>query len=254
MLDIKDKYNLQKPMENIANMINIIDDFFINENYKKKGFLRVLQRNIKNKCEKELSVKRIADMLVVYHKKKYKMNDFEKTIDQINKKINKEFIYQSGGKEQDNEGVPKKKENMYTKTLIALDMLFDIVNLIPNSLLTKNYNYIAAPYGILSLIINLLRDDYDFAFYSLLGIIPGIGGVIASSMKIIHRIIRYVINKRNNDKVENYYKEIQTSREVQKILGNVEFVDKLKRHEVDPLQKGATNPFMGNFYDDYEKN
>ena len=74
-----------------------------------------------------------------------------------------------------------------------IDFIFDIINLIPNNIITQNYNYITAPYGIISFLMNLLRGNYDFAFYSFIGLIPGIGGAIAGSAKTIHRIINYII-------------------------------------------------------------
>ena len=83
------------------------------------------------------------------------------------------------------------------------------------------------PYAISSLLLNLFRGDYDF-FY----IIPGVGGVLASSSKIIHRIIRYIINSKKIENVENYYKQILALHEFirMKIMKNwkIHLLDHLK--------------------------
>ena len=90
----------------------------------------------------------------------------------------------------------------------------------------------------MSLLINLFRGDYDFAFYSFVGIIPGIGGILSSSIKIIHRIIRFNINKKKVEDVEDYYSQIQSARRVHEFVKDDNY-EKLK------------NPYIGDFENNY---
>ena len=120
-----------------------------------------------------------------------------------------------------------------------LDFIFDLINLVPNNIITKNYNFIAAPYGILAILLNLLRADYDFAFYSFVGLIPGVGGAIAGSVKIIHRIIKYITRTAKVDNAENYYKQLQSAKRVHDYLR-------------DDSYERKNNPFIGDFEDNYK--
>ena len=97
------------------------------------------------------------------------------------------------------------------------------------------------PYAVASLLLNLFRSDYDFAFYSFLGIIPGIGGILASSAKIVHRIIRYVINAKKVEDVEGYYKQILAARRVH------DFVKDENYEQLD-------NPYIGSFENNFNFN
>ena len=92
---------------------------------------------------------------------------------------------------------------------------------------------------MVSFILNILRGDHDFAFYSFIGMIPGVGGILSASSKIIHRIIRNIIYQQKEQKAENYYKEIQTTRTIHEFL---------KKNDYDKLD----NPFITKFEGEYD--
>lgn len=224
----KVKGNIRK----FSNLISIIDSFFINKEYKNQSYLNKLNLKINKDCDINLSNKKLSKILVSFHKNKEnykKFTNFHKTINIEINKINPQlggFIY------DDN-------DNKYAQVLNILDFIFDIINLIPNNIITKNYNFIAAPYGILAVLLNLLRGNYDFAFYSFIGLIPGIGGALAGSVKIIHRIINYVTKTNTLKEGEEYYKQIQAAKRVH---------DYLK----DETYEKNNNPFIGDFEDNYK--
>jgi len=224
----KVKGNIRK----FSNLISIIDSFFINKEYNNQSYLNKLNLKINKDCDINLSNKKLSKILVSFHKNKEnykKFTNFHKTINIEINKINPQlggFIY------DDN-------DNKYAQVLNILDFIFDIINLIPNNIITKNYNFIAAPYGILAVLLNLLRGNYDFAFYSFIGLIPGIGGALAGSVKIIHRIINYVTKTNTLKEGEEYYKQIQAAKRVH---------DYLK----DETYEKNNNPFIGDFEDNYK--
>ena len=90
----------------------------------------------------------------------------------------------------------------------------------------------------MSVLINLMRGNYDFAFYSFIGLIPGIGGAIAGSAKIIHRIINYITEKKKLNFANEYYKQLQSARRVHNYL-------KDDKYEI------KNNPFLGDFENNY---
>lgn len=214
-----------------SNLISIIDQFFTEKDFLKKNYINTLNEKIYKKCDIKFSKKQLSNILIAFHNSKDNFNKFKKIHKTINIEINN-INPQSGG------FLYLPDENKYAQALNLVDFIIDIINLIPNNVFTKNYYYIAAPYGTISLLINLMRGNYDFAFYSLLGLIPGVGGAIAASAKIIHKIISYIISKNKIDESEEYYKQLQSSRRVHDYLKSETF-------------ERSNNPFLGNFEEEY---
>lgn len=226
----KVKDNLKK----FSKLISIIDNFFINKEYSNNGYISILKNKIKNDCNINISNKRLSELLLSFHNNKNnydKMKNIHKTINIEINKINPQiggFIY------DDN-------HNKYAQVLDMIDFIFDLINIIPNNIITQNYNFIAAPYGIIAVLLNLLRGNYDFAFYSFIGLIPGIGGALAGSIKIIHRIINYISSTNKMNDAKEYYKQLQSAKRVHDYLKDETFERK-------------NNPFIGNFEDNYKYN
>ena len=221
-------------IKKMSKLINHLDLFFEKKEYNKKDFITNFSKKINNDIGIKLNNKRTANLLFSYHKYN---NHFDK-VNNLKNKFDKELCTnynQSGG------FFFNKYDNKYMKSLTIIDFLFDIINLIPNQIISKNYNFVTMPYALSSLLLNLFRGDYDFAFYSFLGIIPGIGGILASSAKIIHRIIRYVINAKKVDDVEGYYKQILAARRVH---------DFVKDENYEKLD----NPYIGSFEENFNYN
>ena len=226
-----DKTSYEPNIKNFSKFIDIIDSFFINKNYNEDNFLKKLNLKLINELNLNLSNERLSNLLLSYKKYGFyfsKCNNLKNKLDQeLCNKFN-----QSGG------FFYNKYDNKFMKTFTIIDFLLDLINLIPNQFFTNNYNFVKMPYGIVSLLINLFRGDYDFAFYSFIGIIPGIGGILASSVKIIHRIIRFNINKKKVENVEDYYAQIQSARRVHEFIKDDNY-EKLK------------NPYIGDFENNY---
>ena len=226
-----DKNQYESNIKNFTKLVNILDDFFEKKHYNKKHFLENLKSKINNDIKLNLNNKRLSNLLISYHKYNHQFNKLHL----LRSKLDNELCLtcnQKGG------FFFNKYDNKYMKTLTIIDFLFDIINLIPNQIISSNYNFISMPYAVSSLLINLFRGDYDFAFYSFLGIIPGVGGILSSSAKIIHRIIRYAINTKKVNEVEEYYNQILAARRVH------EFV---KDEEYEKLD----NPFIGSFENNF---
>ena len=221
-------------IQQFSQLIQIIDDFFKNKNYNDNHFLKDLNNQLKEKGNINLSNKRIYHLLINYHKYNHYFDKVGELKFFINKQLKNDFNMSGGF-------FYNKYDNKYMKSLNTIDFIFDIINLIPNQILSTNNNFVTMPYGIISLLLNLFRSDYDFAFYSFVGLIPGIGGVLSSSMKIIHRIIRYVSNYNKVDKVEKYYKQIQAARRVHNFVK-------------DENYEKLNNPYIGTFEDNYNYN
>ena len=237
MDDLKDKSQNLKPkfrshIKKFSKLILIIDNFFINKEYTNNGYISILKNKIKKGCDIDISNKRLSNILLSFNDNRNnydKMRNIHKTINIEISKINPQiggFIY------DDN-------VNKYEQVLNMIDFIFDIVNIIPNNIITQNYNYIGAPYGIISVLLNLLRGNYDFAFYSFIGLIPGIGGALSGSIKIIHRIINYISSRKITIKSEEYYKQLQSAIRVHDYLKDETFEKK-------------NNPFIGDFEDNYK--
>lgn len=205
----------------------LLENFFENKLYLKKGFLNKFINDAKQYIN--IDKKRAYYLLKEYHKNKFYIEKIHKLIFTIDKEIK---IEQSGG------FFYNKYDNKFIRMLSTVDFVLDLIALIPNSIITNNNNNIKFPYGIISLMINLLRGDYDFAFYSFLSLIPGVGSIIASTSKMIERIIRYAYNRTENDDIEEYYKQIQAVRRVH---------DFVKDENYDKLD----NPYSDNFENSY---
>lgn len=223
--------NLKDNKVKLANLISIIDNFFKQKEYHKNSYLQNLKNEILDKCNIDFKNVQLANILIVYKSNSLNIEKIKKIHKIINTEVNK-INPQSGG------FLYLESDNVYTQALNLIDFIIDIINIIPNNIITSNYHHIAAPYGISSLILNLMRGNYDFAFYSLIGLIPGIGGAIAGSAKIIHKIIAYISNKKKIDKSEEYYKQLQSSLRVHDYLRDENFERK-------------NNPFLGDFEDSY---
>jgi len=218
-------------IKKFSKLVSILESFFENKDYNKENFLYNLRNTIKKTVNQDMNNKRLTNLLISYHK----FNSYFNKINKLKYKLDNELCTsynQNGG------FFFNKYDNKYMKSLNTIDFLFDIINLIPNKIISKNNNNVTMPYGVTSLLLNLFRNDYDFAFYSFLGIIPGIGGILGSSLKVIHRIIRFIINKNKIDKVEKYYKQIQAARRVH------EFVKDEKYEQLN-------NPYIGDFENNY---
>jgi len=227
-----DKTTYTPHAKKFSKFIEIIDSFFKNKEYNNTKYLNKLNIKILKETNLNLDDKRLGNLLLAYHKYKHYITK----VDDLKNNFDKELCTncnQKGG------FFYNQYDNKFMKALTIVDFLFDIINLIPNQLLTNNFNFVTMPYGIASLLINLFRGDYDFAFYSFLGIIPGVGGVLASSAKLIHRMIRFMINKKKVENVEDYYKQIQSARRVHEFVKDENY-EKLK------------NPYVSDFENKYK--
>ena len=229
-----DKESYETNIKKLSNLINFLDDFFEKKDYNKKNFIKNFKKNINNKIGLELSDRRTANLLFSYHKYNYQFNKINALKNKFDSELCSNFNQKGGF-------FFNKYDNKYMKSLTIIDFLFDIINLIPNQIITKNYNFVTMPYALSSLLLNLFRGDYDFAFYSFLGIIPGIGGILASSAKIIHRIVRYIINSKKVEDVEEYYNQILAARRVH------DFVKDENYEKMD-------NPYIGSFENNFNYN
>lgn len=223
--------NLKDNKHKLANLISIIDNFFKEKKFLKANYLNELKEILKNECQIKFSNLQLANILIVYKSNLVNIDKMKKFHKLINLEVSK-YKEQSGG------FLYLESDNVFTQALNLIDFIIDIINIIPNNIITSNYNHIAAPYGISSLILNLMRGNYDFAFYSLIGLIPGVGGAISGSAKIIHKIIAYLSNVKKTEKAESYYKQLQSSLRVHDYLKDETFERK-------------NNPFLGNFEDNY---
>ena len=228
----KESYNLN--IIKFSKLLNNLESFFKNKKYNNKNFIYKFNNKINKEIGINLDNKRISNLLISYFKYNYQFDKINYLITKLDNELCNNYN-QNGG------FFFNKYDNKFMKSLTIIDFLFDIINLIPNQIITKNYNFITMPYAISSLLLNLFRGDYDFAFYSFLGIIPGVGGVLASSSKIIHRIIRFIINSKKIENVENYYKQILAARRVHEFI---------KDENYEKLE----NPFIGSFENNFNFN
>ena len=150
-----DKNQYESNIKNLTKLVNILDDFFEKKHYNKKHFLENLKSKINNDIKLNLNNKRLSNLLISYQKFHYQFNKLHS----LRSKFDNELCLtcnQKGG------FFFNKYDNKYMKTLTIIDFLFDIINLIPNQIISSNYNFITMPYAISSLLINLFRGDYDF--------------------------------------------------------------------------------------------
>ena len=218
----------------LSKLMNNLEIFFKKKKYNNKNFINKFSNQIYNKIGIKLDQKRTANLLISYYKFNFQ---FDK-INKLKNKLDNELCInynQKGG------FFFNKYDNKYMKSITIIDFLLDIINLIPNQIISNNHKFITMPYAITSLLLNLFRGDYDFAFYSFLGLIPGIGSVLASSSKIIHRIIRFSINSKKIYDIENYYKQILAARRIHEFI---------KDENYDKLD----NPYIGSFENNFNYN
>jgi hypothetical protein len=116
-----------------------------------------------------------------------------------------------------------QNDDFIIQILDTIDFIFDIINILPNYFFKTHTQFITLPYSILSFYTNLLRNDYEMAFYTLIGIIPGIGALISTSSKIILRIIKHNEKIKNNKKDFNMLNQIKVAKEIKKILNSKSF-------------------------------
>ena len=226
-----DKTSYEPNIKKFSKFIYIIDNFFKNKKYNESHFLNKLNEELINEINLNLGIKRLSNLLLSYKKYEFYFSKCASLRSKIDYELCSTYN-QSGG------FFYNKYDNKFMKAFTIIDFLLDIINLIPNQFFTNNFNFVKMPYGIVSLLINLFRGDYDFAFYSFVGIIPGIGGILSSSIKIIHRIIRFNINKKKVEDVEDYYSQIQSARRVHEFVKDDNY-EKLK------------NPYIGDFENNY---
>lgn len=223
-----DRNNLYiKHVKQFSLLVDILNNFFNDKKYNNKKFLNELKNDIFNKTSIKFSNKKIYNLLIHYHK----YGSYIEKVKNLKLKFNNEII-QSGG------FFSRGYDNKYTKALNVIDFLIDIINLIPNKIISKNYSNVTLPYAIMSFVLNILRSDYDFAFYSFIGMIPGVGSILSASSKIVHRIVRNIAYQNEENKKKNHYKEIQTTRKVHDYLKNQKF------HDIE-------NPFNTKFENEY---
>jgi hypothetical protein len=205
--------NITNNIEKINILFNIFDHFFYYKKYKNNNFLINLKNEIYKKCNLNFNKYDIYILLKKYHNN---INNFIK-IKKLKAAFNVEFknISQYGGFITND-----KKYSSYTYALNVTDLIFDLIAILPQDLFTTSRNPITMPFSFLSVIMNLMRGDYEFAFYSLISTVPSIGGIISISAKMIHRIIRAVNGTKNVDTKKNveYFKQILSARRVHNFL------------------------------------
>jgi len=130
-----------------------------------------------------------------------------------------------------------QNDDYILQILDTIDFLFDIFNILPNYFIKTNTQFVTLPYSILSFYTNLLRNNYEMAFYTLIGIIPGIGALISTSSKIILRLIKYNQKIKNNKEDIDRLNKIKVSKEIKQIL-----------------QSSNSNSFNYPYLSDFEKN
>lgn len=128
----------------------------------------------------------------------------------------------------------------YTKILNIVDVIIAILGLFPLQFVTANLQNIIdpqhlqniiGPYQLISLFLNLSRGDYMFAFYSFISLIPGIGSIIGSSLKIMHIIIRYIFEKERNKVQHNYLNDIEQMKIINKMVVDYDPTYKYTKYE-----------------------
>ena len=111
-----------------------------------------------------------------------------------------------------------QNDDFILQVLDTIDFIFDIINILPNYFFNTHKQFITLPYQLLSFYSNLLRNNHEMAFYTLIGIIPGIGSIISTSSKIILRVINYNLKKKNNKEKIDKLNQIKIAKEIKKIL------------------------------------
>ena len=210
-----------------SKMILIIQDFFEKKKYKNKTFLKELSNEILKECNINFTSKQLFNILVYFKENEINFNNILNAKSSLYREIDSSCNLKGGF-------ISNEYDNKFTKILNLIDFILDLIKFIPNNILAKNHPYIGLPYGIISIMLNLFRNDYDFAFYSFLGVIPGIGGLLSSSIKFIHRVIRHIVMQKDISSNMNYYKQIQSARRVHDFLK-------------DYTYESRNNPYIGDF-------
>ena len=173
-------------------------------------------------------VKKLFNMFNKISKRCYLSNN------KLCKELNRNRI-QSGG------FFYNKFDNVFTKILNVVDILIDILSIIPNHFLTNTLHHFVGPYQLISSFANLVRGNYLLAFFSFISIIPGIGPVVGSSLKLMHHIIVYILEKIYASKEILYLQDVEIMRHVNKL------------EEFDPIKKYGPPESLDEFeYDFYE--
>jgi len=169
-------------------------------------------------------------------------NIFNKISKKCNKKI-KKIKKTKKTKKTDQSGgfFYNKFDNVFTKILNVVDILIDILSIIPNHFLTNTLHHFIGPYQLVSSFTNLVRGNYLLAFFSFISIIPGIGPVVGSSLKLMHHIIVYILEKLYASKEILYLQDVEIMKHVYKL------------DDFDPIKKYGPPESLDEFeYDFYE--
>lgn len=175
---------------------------------KKLKQFAIYMKNIKNNKSNKLHP--------VFKQNKSIFNTFYKIRNVIDTNLCHQFN-QNGGFFYD------QNDDFIIQILDTIDFIFDIINILPNYFFKTHTQFITLPYSILSFYTNILRNDYEMAFYTLIGIIPGIGALISTSSKIILRIIKHNEKIKNNKKDFDMLNQIKVAKEIKKILNSKSF-------------------------------
>lgn len=132
-----------------------------------------------------------------------------------------------------------QNDDFILQILDTIDFIFDIINILPNYFFKTHTQFVTLPYMILSFYSNLLRNNYEMAFYTLIGIIPGIGSIISTSSKIILRIIKYNQKMKHNKEKLDKLNQIKFAKEIKKILKS-------------NYSKSFNYPFLSDFENNYD--
>ena len=206
-------YNTKNSINKLNKLFNIYENFFVKKKYLKNNFLKKLKSNIKKECNIDFDNNTISKLLIKYHENLNHINQINLIKKCFNIELNKTI--QKGGFLTN-----KNQQSSYTMALNIADLLLDIVGVLPNDLFTVSSNYIFGPYALVNVIMNLMRGDFEFAFYSLIGMIPSVGSIIALSSKMIHRILRAITIKDTSKDNIDYYKQILAARRVYRFVSD----------------------------------
>lgn len=187
---------------------------------KKIKLFAIYIKNIKNNKSNKLHT--------LFKQNKSNFNKFYKIRNIIDTNLCNQFN-QNGGFFYD------QNDDFIIQILDTIDFIFDIINILPQYFFKTHTQFVTLPYSILSFYTNLLRNNYEMAFYTLIGIIPGIGALISTSSKIILRIIKHNEKIKNNKKDFDALNQIKVSKEIKKILHS----------------KSFNNPFLSEFEENY---
>jgi hypothetical protein len=132
-----------------------------------------------------------------------------------------------------------QNDDFVMQILDTIDFIFDIINILPNYFFKTHTQFITLPYSISSFYINLLRNNYEMAFYTLIGIIPCIGSLISTSAKVILRIIKYNKQINKNEKDLEKLNQIKIAKDIKQIL---------KSNNLNSFN----TPFLSDFENNYD--